>query len=566
MKSKFTRYILALLLISYLSVGLLFANIDSILNSINQQEGKSRLEAYKNACNRAASQYNIKEEMLLLSNYKIESALQGNTEHQTQALTLRLYAYYNNNLPDSLNLYINESLDFMKKHKEWTAYYSCRSLIVERYLYDKKIHSALRESKSMYDFACKNNTPYGRGVSAYLIGSCYQSMDRHKDAIDFFRKAEVDLLKEGNVGQTHNLYGMAWQSFSRVGNSDKQLELTNRWDAMWTEYCKKNDLELSTIAPYYVVCLMARVDAYLAKKEFSLARKNLDISQGLSQGQRDISKLLLLKYEALYAESVGNYQESLKYLNKRYDIQLKLNNELSALDTQEIRARVLSKLGRHKESSAIYEVLLPQKDSLTMADMAIQLDDLGTNYNINNLKLEKAELKLWRNISFCISIALILLSASYIYYQFRLKAKNKVIYKHIQAQNKMNERAELLAQNIPLENQSSNEVIFNKIKKVLQDPDVISDYTLERNKLAQLLYTNSSYIAAAIKSESGMKVSEYINKSRIDYACLLLKDDEISDDFRIWEKCGFSSRSTFYRTFKERTGMSPKNYIETTNM
>ena len=563
MKCQQVRYRPILVVLLLLLPSLSLANVDSIINRIIINDGELRLQAYEETCRAAATQNNIENELLLLSAYQDESARQNNVDHQTQARTLRLYTFYNNNLSDSLDLYIDEHLSFMEKYEKWISYYSCRSLVVERLLYDKKLHTALREAEMMYDIASHNNTRYGKGVSAYLIGSCYQSMGRHKEASQFFEQAETELLPEENIGQLHNLYAMAWQSLAHTKSSDRQIDLTDRWEAMWQEYCEKNKLQLSDIAPYYMVCVLARVDVHIKKKEMLLARQGLDLVQQLSHGQRDITKLLLLKYEAIYNDSIGDHTAALQCLKERYSIQLNLDNMLNALETLQMSATILTQLGRYEEAASIYEVLLPQKDSITHTSMTAQLDELALLYNVNTLESDKIVLRFWLNIMIGMCVILILFLICYAYYRCRINAKNKIIYQKIQAQAQIEKRVKILEESVPIENRTNDEILFHKVKELLRDPKIIADDSLDRTRLAQILGTNSNYLAAAIKNESGLKVMEFINKTRIDFACVLLKDDNTVFSHHIWEICGFSSRSTFYRLFKSTTGLTPQNYKET---
>ncbi len=550
------------LLVSLLSLQS-FANIDSTINSIHLLNKEMRLDAYSKECRQASASRNTKKELRLLNTYNSEANKQADIEHQTEARTLRLYAFYNNNLTDSLQLYIDNDLKLMQANEQWVSYFACRALIVERLLYDKKIHSALAESKKMYDFANDNDIEYGKGYAGYLLGASYQSMGEDKEAAKFFLEAEKNLSHYDNPGQLHNLYGMAWQSFSDLNKPDKQLELTGRWETMWLNYCEQNNIPKSSIAPYYIVCVLSRVDAHIQKNELATARKELDEAQNLAVGLKDISKLLLLKYEAIYEESVGNYSAALKHLKERHRLQILLNNKLSTIDTHQMSARILTKMGKHKQATEIYDILIPLKDSLNQINQTSQLNELGTIYRVNELQLENAKIERGRNIAFLISIIFLVLLISYGYVQNRLKSRNIIIFKQIQTRVKMEEQVELLENYLPLDNQTSEKILFKQIKKLLQQPECISNPTLDRNKIADLLDSNVNDVSLTIKNETGMKPSEFINKTRVNLACELLDNPKGDPTHNLWEQCGFTSRSTFYRIFKENTGISPRNYKET---
>ena len=533
----------------------------TLLARIDSCVGEARLEAYTTACTKAARLNNIDNEITLLRAYQAEASAQQHIAHETQARTLRLYAFYNNNRSDSLFACMQGDLSFMQKHKQWVSYYSCRSLLVERLQFDKKTQSALIEAKAMYQCALKEQVDYGIGIAAYLIGSCYQGMGRNQEAVDFFGEAEAPFVAENNSGQLHNLYSMEWQSLAALGRYTELLQLTDRWEAMWHSYCKDNNIRFKDIAPYYTVCLLAKAHAFVKSDALADARIALDSAQTFADGQRDIARLLLLKEEALYAEAMGNYPHALEHLNERARIQKRLNNRLSAIETDEMRARIFSKQGNYRNAATLYEALIIEKETLSHLNMAAQLDDLSTIYQVDDLKAEKAVVEVWRNIAFASCGVLVLLIAIYFYHKRSLRTKNIAIVQHMEQQEEA-ERQLHQIKSIATETLTPDVVLFEQINTLLQDTEVIANPSLDREALAQLLETNTTYIANAIKLGANMKVVAYINRIRIEHACHLIKQEEKHALQVIWASCGFSSRSTFYRVFNEHTGMSPKSYQE----
>lgn len=85
------------------------------------------------------------------------------------------------------------------------------------------------------------------------------------------------------------------------------------------------------------------------------------------------------------------------------------------------------------------------------------------------------------------------------------------------------------------------------------------DEELKRTDLAAMIYLHPDYLSHAFKDETGMSLSEYITRKRLDYAMMLLEktNRSVSD---ISEKCGYASLAYFTKTFKRVIGMSPKEY------
>lgn len=102
--------------------------------------------------------------------------------------------------------------------------------------------------------------------------------------------------------------------------------------------------------------------------------------------------------------------------------------------------------------------------------------------------------------------------------------------------------------------------LFQEIKKLTQDPTILSEPLLDRSFLADKLNTNYTYIGKAIQAGTSMTVKKYITQVRIDYACeLLIQNDEYSIS-EIQEKCGFQSSTSFNRAFKEYIHMTPTDF------
>ena len=536
------------------------ATTDSLMYVIDSSKGESKLDAYYAAYTGLPTPKNTQQELGLLHAYQAEAEKQNNAKHEMMARTLRLYTFYNNHLYDSLYYYMDRDLAVFEKHQQWDYYYSCRSLLIESYRYANRLQSALKEAQLVYDDALIKDNNYGKGVAAYLIASCYQNLNRNAEAVTFFKEAESYMLKENNVGQLHNLYGIAWNSFVAASQYDELAPMMERWNTMWLNYCKDKEIELPQVASYYLVYVCANAHMLIDQGHFVQARQELDFAATLAQDQLDISKMLWLKEEARYAEATGNHQTALAYIDQCYALQVAHNNRIAAANSQEMRAGMLLKLGQTKEAAALYATLLLQKDSIIQLDMAAQLDDLSTIYKVDKLNMEKTELRLWLTIIAICCVVLLLLLAGHLYYNQRLQAKNRAIFQQYQKQKSSEEFMEqILTKNSSTVSSNKDMELFLKIKKYLRTEHVLSDPLLDRNRLADALGTNYTYISNAIQTGAGVSVNAYINQVRIDYACELLKR-EVYSITDIQFECGFQSRTTFYRAFKKQINMNPTEF------
>jgi AraC-like DNA-binding protein len=91
-----------------------------------------------------------------------------------------------------------------------------------------------------------------------------------------------------------------------------------------------------------------------------------------------------------------------------------------------------------------------------------------------------------------------------------------------------------------------------------QKPYLNSD--LKVADVARLLGTNSAYISNCINSQKGCSFNQYINAYRIEHAKELFKQSPDKKVAEIWPASGFSTETSFFRTFKALTGLTPTEW------
>ena len=83
------------------------------------------------------------------------------------------------------------------------------------------------------------------------------------------------------------------------------------------------------------------------------------------------------------------------------------------------------------------------------------------------------------------------------------------------------------------------------------------DLTLE--SIAASLYISKSYLCRIFRRVTGEAFADYLRRVRLEQACRLLRETELTAE-QIVYACGLRDIPTFYRTFKERMGMTPNAY------
>ena len=76
---------------------------------------------------------------------------------------------------------------------------------------------------------------------------------------------------------------------------------------------------------------------------------------------------------------------------------------------------------------------------------------------------------------------------------------------------------------------------------------------------ARRLNVSTTYLSVKFKEETGENFVDYVNRVKIQYACMLLEKLKQPVQ-RISEICGFSSSNYFARVFKQQMGISPTEF------
>jgi AraC-like DNA-binding protein len=82
------------------------------------------------------------------------------------------------------------------------------------------------------------------------------------------------------------------------------------------------------------------------------------------------------------------------------------------------------------------------------------------------------------------------------------------------------------------------------------------------DELAERLEVSKAHLIRTFTKKTGISPGKYITRVRIEYAKLLLQDEESSISY-VAESSGFANANYFAKVFRRETGMSPTEYLET---
>ncbi len=121
-------------------------------------------------------------------------------------------------------------------------------------------------------------------------------------------------------------------------------------------------------------------------------------------------------------------------------------------------------------------------------------------------------------------------------------------------------RSDMLQQYCLLVRQFSTENVRPLIQDVINF--ILANYTenISLEQIAEEFQVNKSYLAKTFKKETQTTVVDYINRKRVEYACYLIRTQNIPlGDVAL--SCGFGSLNYFSRMFRRYQNMSPSEYV-----
>jgi YesN/AraC family two-component response regulator len=104
---------------------------------------------------------------------------------------------------------------------------------------------------------------------------------------------------------------------------------------------------------------------------------------------------------------------------------------------------------------------------------------------------------------------------------------------------------------------------MQRICLLMEEQKPFLNCELKVSDVATLLATNSRYISESIKATRGITFVHFINTYRVTYAQQLLRQQPDIKTTEVYIKSGFANETSFFRTFKAHTGMTPKEWLQT---
>ena len=241
-------------------------------------------------------------------------------------------------------------------------------------------------------------------------------------------------------------------------------------------------------------------------------------------------------------------------------------------------------LHQYHDALKYYKIFRLENDSLFNKDKERDLSEMRFKYDSerqeNLIKQSKLDVmqkeQRIQQQTFILIITVIVLGLLYYLYRRKNKLYLSIVKQNqeaIKRETELNRRIKELETNAPSmvstsEKYASSSLtdekslkLFRTLERIMREEKIYKDNFITKDKVAEILGTNRTYLSRIINEQSKLSFTHYVNRFRIEEAIRLLSDPNNETPMKaISAELGFNSISTFYNLFQSSVGMTPSQY------
>ena len=264
-----------------------------------------------------------------------------------------------------------------------------------------------------------------------------------------------------------------------------------------------------------------------------------------------------------YLTERGRYQEALD-IYRRYEAYTLKEKGYWSMDEEEAKlniADIYARIGDSAQALRLTKEAYAINDSMQVLLAVSNAQELEAVYQ-NQAKTEKiSHLRLWVAI---LAFILAIIVAVLLSYRIRIVRKRKdktiaAVVRDMVEHKEEKEKSETPDAATP----ASEQTRFSAFDAVVNQGHLYAKPDVTRDVLVDLMGVDSNTFSRIIREQSGCQnLNDYLNRKRIDYACLLMQQHPNYTVETIAQDCGFLSIRTFNRVFKSIREITPSQYLD----
>ncbi len=397
--------------------------------------------------------------------------------------------------------------------------------------------TGLKYALESYELSHKLKNPHLICSTSVNVAYFYYIKGDYQNALNYLQEGEFTML-QNNFFEQASIYSLFGNIMHKLGKDEEAMDYYNRTLAL-DEYGDAS----------------AMANAYLGAADIFMSRRQYD----------EAIRLLEIGINSSYHRTSSIY---------RADLQKSLSD-------------CYEQMGSPVEALKWYKVFQAETDSLYNAEKERIVEDLRTKYDVERqeqlVRQQRLELiaKEQRMALVLVILFFVILVAVLLYYLYNrknglylaiVKQNQEAIRREVNLQKQIlrqeTELANLTAKQSQSEKYAASSLtdekkqdLFLRLESLLRNEKIYCDNMLTKEKVAEMLGTNRTYLSQIINEQTKQTFTQFVNGFRAQEAVRLLSDPNNQTPLKaIVSDLGFNSMTTFYNLFQATTGMTPSQY------
>ena len=403
-----------------------------------------------------------------------EAIKKKNKKLTAVAMGLRIQAFVNQNMTDSVLKYEKSVVDALRKEEEYRRMFIVQNLVIEKLISNQRYADALTRINEQHEEAKKLQNTVGLAMACKNFGQIYQYTGRPAEASRFYKEALQLLEEDKNISLMIDLYLNIILTGREQGHFSEALENCNKCFVLLkkAEDASQSKTNDDALLGRYFTCYCLKAFICLELDQPEEAKRCIDNAISWQDPLWSGAWLYpLWDVQIKYYLYIKDYEEALKYYKIRLEKSSQVEQKVRLCITLD-KARIDAGMGKYVDACKMYEEHISLNDSLFSLNLAKQLDEVRALYEIDKLeiKAEKDRLKIFSmSIGIVVLIVICLLLGiitSIIRRNARnLKQKNRSLYLQLKERDALQAEIKRLSSNKAGTEKETNATLFSRLEE-----------------------------------------------------------------------------------------------------
>ena len=455
------------------------------------------------------------------------------------------YAYNRCGQLDSALYFTNKLLNYSKRAGDDRQYRNALSSMGTILNQNKRPEDALKYFREANQITIAISDTSSFAMSHYNLGLTFQALKQYDSCFYHLQKAVVPAEKGNQTNLLFYVYGSMAESYFELGQKEEWKKYLLKANGIALEI---GNLQFQAMGYSTLAMNSLKEDDFKGAIQYGLKADSLLKKSPYQVLQMNVDSMMFAAYRTLsrYEEALAWYLEFVKIKEKLIgeNQTAQLNKMMVDYGTRE-KNQTISKQNAEIRNKKIQLQLLALLLLITLFSIILMVRHI--------IKIKRHRESLYQK-------------EKYIDGQIDELAQYKLF---LQKSGMADGTSDLSDNNILLEetvvNPSIRYSLYQQLRDLLETRKLYLDPELNQQTLITLLGTNKKYLYQAIAGYGEENFRSLINRYRVDESKRLIEQsiriDSTQDMTTVYQAAGFNSAASFYRIFKQVTGLTPTEYV-----